>query len=148
MKYNITHGGAVPAYLQLYYQLRDDITKGIYPPLSKLPSKRTLAQELGISTITVAHAYELLCDEGYAESRERSGYVVIFRVSDVFAAPAKQSTGPRREFVNLLTAKYSKIRSLGLARPKWSSSKIFLASFKSSTSSVVLFHGMLRSQSK
>lgn len=93
MKYNITHGGAVPAYLQLYYQLRDDITKGIYPPLSKLPSKRTLAQELGISTITVAHAYELLCDEGYAESRERSGYVVIFRVSDVFAAPTKQSTG-------------------------------------------------------
>ena len=93
MKYTIQQGGSAPAYLQLYYQLRDDITKGIYPPLSKLPSKRMLAQEIGISTVTVAHAYELLCDEGYAESRERSGYIVIFRAADVFAAPAKSATG-------------------------------------------------------
>lgn len=91
MKYSVQQGASTPAYLQLYYQLRDDIVKGIYPPLSKLPSKRMLAQEVGISTVTVAHAYELLCDEGYAESRERSGYVVIFRVSDVFAAPAKST---------------------------------------------------------
>lgn len=91
MQYTIEKGNSTPAYLQLYYQLRDDIIKGIYPPLSKLPSKRLLAQEVGISTITVAHAYELLCDEGYAEARERSGYVVIFRIADVFAAPAKNT---------------------------------------------------------
>lgn len=93
MKYAVQPGESIPAYLQLYYQLRDDITNGVYPPLSKLPSKRTLAQEAGVSTITVAHAYELLCDEGYAESRERSGYVVIFRVADVFAAPAESAAG-------------------------------------------------------
>jgi len=93
MKYNIAQGSSAPAYLQLYYQLRDDIIRGVYPPLSKLPSKRILAQELGISTITVAHAYELLCDEGYAESRERSGYIVIFRVADIFAAPAEHTAG-------------------------------------------------------
>ena len=63
-------------------------------------------------------------------------------------APAKQSTGPRRELFNLLTAKYSNMRSLGFSKPKWSSSKIFLASFKSSTSSVVWFQGILTSQSK
>ncbi len=93
MKYTVHPGGTTPAYLQLYYQLRDDIIKGIYPPLSKLPSKRMLSQEVGISTVTVAHAYELLCDEGYAESRERSGYVVIFRANDVFAAPAENTAG-------------------------------------------------------
>ena len=93
MKYTVQTGGSTPAYLQLYYQLRDDIIKGIYPPLSKLPSKRMLSQELDISTVTVAHAYELLCDEGYAESRERSGYVAIFRVSDVFAAPTENTAG-------------------------------------------------------
>ena len=87
MKYVIQEGVKEPAYLQLYYQIRRDIIGGIYPPHSKLPSKRTLAQDIGVSTITVAHAYELLCDEGYAESRERSGYVVIFRAEDVFATP-------------------------------------------------------------
>ena len=31
------------------------------------------------------HAYALLCDEGYAESRQRSGYFVIFHPADGFA---------------------------------------------------------------
>ncbi len=92
MKYVIQKNGKTPAYLQLYFQVRDDIINGIYPPLSKLPSKRTLAQDAGVSIITAAHAYELLCDEGYAESRERSGYIVIFRANDVFAPPEKKTT--------------------------------------------------------
>ena len=75
-----------PAYLQLYKAIRDDIIGGIYPYNAKLPSERTLAEETGLSTITVDHAYGLLCDEGYAQSRERSGYYVIFRSSDGFAA--------------------------------------------------------------
>ena len=66
-----------PVYLQLYKLLRDDIVNGIYSYHSKLPSKRSLAEECGVSTITVEHAYALLCDEGYAEGRARSGYVVI-----------------------------------------------------------------------
>lgn len=73
-------------YLQIYSQLRRDIIEGIYPYNSKLPSKRLLAEELGISTITVEHAYALLCDEGYAQSRERSGYFVIFQQGDGFAS--------------------------------------------------------------
>lgn len=75
-----------PAYLQLYKAIRDDIIGGIYPYNAKLPSERTLAEETGLSTITVEHAYGLLFDEGYAQSRERSGYYVIFRSSDGFAA--------------------------------------------------------------
>ena len=38
------------------------------------------------------HAYALLCDEGYVEAHERSGFVVIFRKSDGFAAPAEAHT--------------------------------------------------------
>lgn len=75
-----------PAYLQIYRQLRNDIINENYPYNSKLPSKRLLADETGVSTVTVEHAYALLCDEGYAESRERSGYFVIFKKSDGFAA--------------------------------------------------------------
>ena len=78
-----------PVYLQLYMQIRDDIVNGLYPYNSKLPSKRSLAEETGVSTITVEHAYELLCDEGYTEARERSGFVVIFRQNDGFASTTK-----------------------------------------------------------
>lgn len=43
---------------------------------SKLPSKRTLAQHLGISVITVESAYRQLAAEGYIEAKERRGYFV------------------------------------------------------------------------
>ena len=75
-----------PVYLQLYTQIRDDIVNGIYPYNSKLPSKRSLAEETNVSTITVEHAYALLCDEGYVKSKERSGFVVIFRQNDGFVS--------------------------------------------------------------
>lgn len=85
MKYKINKEER-PVYLQLYKQLRKDIIDGVFPYDSKLPSKRLLADELGISTITAEHAYALLCDEGYAQSRERSGYYVMFRQADGFAS--------------------------------------------------------------
>ena len=84
MKYFIDDEKKTPAYLQLYTQVRDDIIKGLYPTNSKLPSKRTIATDTGVSTVTVEHAYALLCDEGYAESRERSGYFVTFRTDNGF----------------------------------------------------------------
>ena len=73
-------------YLQLYKKVRESIVSGMYPTGSKLPSKRTMAQEWGVGVITVAHAYELLMDEGYIEARQRSGYFVIFRTDDGFAS--------------------------------------------------------------
>lgn len=90
MKYAIQTAGDAPAYLQLYKQVRSDIIAGIYPRNTKLPSKRTIAEEVGVSTITVEHAYALLADEGYIEARERSGYFVIFRVGDGFAGAADE----------------------------------------------------------
>ena len=75
-----------PVYLQIYNLIRDDILNEILPFNSKLPSIRILAEELTISTITVEHAYALLCDEGYIEARERSGYFVIFRADDGFVS--------------------------------------------------------------
>ena len=84
MKYT-TEKGNGPAYLQIYRFLRNDIVEGVYEYNTKLPSKRILAEEAGVSTITIEHAYALLCDEGYAEARERSGYFVIFQKEDGFA---------------------------------------------------------------
>lgn len=82
-----------PAYLQLYHQLRDDITGGICPYGTRLPSKRFLAAETGTSVITVQHAYDLLADEGYIESRERSGFFVSYREHELFpVASAAEET--------------------------------------------------------
>ena len=84
-----------PAYLQLYNQIRNDITSGICPYHSKLPSKRFLASETGTSVITVEHAYDLLAAEGYSESRERSGYYVIYKENELFpVAPSTGDSGP------------------------------------------------------
>ena len=85
MKYTVDKSNR-PVYLQIYRQVRQDIIDGIYPLGSKLPSMRLLCDELSVSTVTVDHAYALLCDEGYIEARERSGFVVIFRKDDSFAA--------------------------------------------------------------
>lgn len=73
-----------PIYLQLYKQIRDDIIKGVYPFGGRLPSERILAEETGVSVITAEHAYQLLCDEGYAVSRRRSGYFAVFKKTDGF----------------------------------------------------------------
>ena len=85
MRYVIDKNTPEPAYLQLYKQLREDIVTGVYFYGSKIPSKRLIASETGISVITVEHTYSLLCDEGYIESKSRSGYYVIFSTEDGFA---------------------------------------------------------------
>jgi len=82
MKYAIDNKMKQSAYIQLYKQLRDDIVSFVYKHGDKLPSKRLLADETKTSVITVEHAYEILCDEGYIEARQRSGYFVIYRQSD------------------------------------------------------------------
>ncbi len=68
--------------MQLYEQLRTDIINSVYKYGDKLPSKRILAEETLTSVITVEHAYGILCDEGYIESKERSGYFVTYSKND------------------------------------------------------------------
>ena len=63
-------------YYYLYSAIKGDILSGALKKNEKLPSKRSLAEHLGVSLITVETAYQMLKDEGYIESRERSGYYV------------------------------------------------------------------------
>ena len=95
MKYRIDLQNPHSAYLQLYHQLRADIVGGVYPNGHKLPSKRVLAEQAGVSVITVEHAYAILCDEGYLEARERSGYFVSYSAADCF--PVAESTSVREK---------------------------------------------------
>lgn len=63
-------------YLTLYRDIKDRILCGGYKAGEKLPSKRITADKTGYSIITVEKAYNMLIDEGYIASRERSGYYV------------------------------------------------------------------------
>ena len=82
MRYRIDKSDTIPAYLQLYSQIKKDIVSGIYSFGVKLPSKRLLAEEAGVSVITAEHSYDILCEEGYIEPRERSGYFVVYKKDD------------------------------------------------------------------
>ena len=82
MKYYVNLEKEEFAYIQLYKQIKKDIVDGVFVYESKLPSKRLLAEETGVSVITIEHTYSILCDEGYIEARERSGYFVIYREGD------------------------------------------------------------------
>ena len=92
MNYPIDRETTVPAYIQLYRHLVRDIVAGVYPPGQKLPSKRVMAAETGVSVITVEHALDLLEEEGYAEARERSGCFVTYRQAGDVRVPG--SAGP------------------------------------------------------
>ena len=82
MEIYIDNNSNEPAYLQLYKKIVKDIVTDVYFYGSKLPSKRTIAADSGVSVITVEHAFSLLCEEGYVESRQRSGYYVIYIKDD------------------------------------------------------------------
>ena len=76
MKYSADPSKPEPLYMQLYRAVRRDIVSGVLAPGSKLPSKRDLAEEAGVSVITAEHTYSLLADEGYITAKERSGFFV------------------------------------------------------------------------
>ena len=63
-------------YEHLYKYIRNDIKNGVLKAGEKLPSKRTLAKNLGVSTITVESAYAQLMSEGYVYSLPKRGYYI------------------------------------------------------------------------
>lgn len=77
-------------YITIYEQVRDDIIDGRYPVGTKLPSKRVMADAMGVSVITIEHAYELLDEEGYILSKEKVGYIVCYDEQQSYRVPSMQ----------------------------------------------------------
>jgi GntR family transcriptional regulator/MocR family aminotransferase len=75
--------------------LRDAIRSGRLAPLTRLPSTRGLAAELGISRGTVSAAYDQLVAEGYLTARQGSG-TTVSRLTQVrpAARPASPALAP------------------------------------------------------
>ena len=77
---------AEPAYRWLAARLRALVLEGRLMPETKLPGERSLATALGVSRTTITHAFDLLREDGFVESRHGSGSVVNL--------PQSASVGP------------------------------------------------------
>ena len=63
----------VPVYQQIRNQIVIGISDGRLAPGEKLPTVRALAEEIGINSMTVNKAYQLLKQEGYILTDKRNG---------------------------------------------------------------------------
>ncbi|MCZ2858332.1 MocR-like transcription factor YczR [Blastococcus sp. VKM Ac-2987] len=64
-----------PRYSGLARRVRDLLTTGALPAGARLPAERELAAELDVSRVTVAAAYRVLREDGFAHTRHGSGTV-------------------------------------------------------------------------
>ncbi len=95
LTYELKKVPGVPLYEALYRCIRLDILSGKLAPGEKLPSKRSLAQNLEVSKITVEGAYSQLLAEGYIRSEEKRGYFV--EAMDRQPQPIPQAAPPEEK---------------------------------------------------
>ena len=75
--YNIIFNNEKYKYLQIYDYFVQEITTNRFRKGLKLPSKRKLSNDLGVSINSISLAYELLEKEGYIKTIERKGTFVL-----------------------------------------------------------------------
>lgn len=74
LTYSFSDMGSDSLYEYLYKCIKTDIINGVLAPGDCLPSKRSFAKHLNISTITIENAYTQLLAEGYIYSIPKKGY--------------------------------------------------------------------------
>lgn len=74
--YDMSKAGANSLYHYLYQCIKGDIVSGNILAEEQLPSKRNLAQNLGVSVVTVENAYAQLLAEGFIYSLPKRGFFV------------------------------------------------------------------------
>src|SRR5690554_6838531 len=67
----------LPSYLLVAAKIEKDIREGIYPPGSRLPAQRELAQELGLNLSTISRAFSELRRRKLVIGSKRRGTMVI-----------------------------------------------------------------------
>lgn len=73
MIFHLNHSSGVPVYLQLMQQIRHGVETGALRAGERLPTIRSLAEELVVNPNTVVRAYRELQHEGIVELRQGSG---------------------------------------------------------------------------
>ena len=89
----------IPIYIQIRDQIVLGISDGRLAPGEQLPTVRGLAEEIGINSMTVNKAYQLLKQEGYIYTDRRNGAKVRDRLEFVKELP-KESREQLRKVIS------------------------------------------------
>ncbi len=74
--FNFNLNNNSPLYLQIYNGIKNNIINNTFKYNDKLPSKRKYALDLNVSINTIMNAYNMLLEEGYIYSVNKSGYFI------------------------------------------------------------------------
>ena len=122
---------STPIYVQLRNQIVMGIGRGELKLGESLPTVRQLAQDIGVNTMTVNKAYQILKTEGYIKIDRRQGAIVsdnidmdiVFREKlenelELLLAEAAINGMDKRDFLSMCNEIYSKIKVSGDSEPK------------------------------
>lgn len=122
---------STPIYVQLRNQIVMGIGRGELKLGESLPTVRQLAQDIGVNTMTVNKAYQILKTEGYIKIDRRHGAIVsdnidmdiVFREKlenelELLLAEAAINGMDKRDFLSMCNEIYSKIKVSSDSEPK------------------------------
>lgn len=122
---------STPIYVQLRNQIVMGIGHGELKLGESLPTVRQLAQDIGVNTMTVNKAYQILKTEGYIKIDRRHGAIVsdnidmdiVFREKlenelELLLAEAAINGMDKNDFLSMCNEIYSKIKVSGDSEPK------------------------------
>lgn len=122
---------STPIYVQLRNQIVMGIGRGELKLGERLPTVRQLAQDIGVNTMTVNKAYQILKTEGYIKIDRRHGAIVsdnidmdiVFREKlenelELLLAEAAINGMDKNDFLSMCNEIYSKIKVSGDSEPK------------------------------
>lgn len=108
----------VPIYLQIRNQIVMGISGGELAAGEQLPTVRALAMEIGINTMTVSKAYQLLKTEGYIMTDRKNGARIRTQIQKKGSIPEANKTELRRIVSEARISGVEKAENSGFASPK------------------------------
>lgn len=122
---------STPIYVQLRNQIVMGIGRGELKLGESLPTVRQLAQDIGVNTMTVNKAYQILKTEGYIKIDRRHGAIVsdnidmdiVFREKlenelELLLVEAAINGMDKNDFLSMCNEIYSKMKVSGDSEPK------------------------------
>jgi GntR family transcriptional regulator/MocR family aminotransferase len=79
----------MPNHRRVYETIRRAITEQVLPSGSRLPSTRSLADDLSVSRNTILAAFDQLLDEGYVAAKTGSGTFVCYKQTELLFSQAE-----------------------------------------------------------
>ena len=92
LTYSFSDIGSQSLYEYLYKCIKQDIINGVLAANDRLPSKRSFARHLNVSTITIENAYAQLLAEDYIYSIPKKGYYIADLTTKLAKTAATNST--------------------------------------------------------